>query len=435
MTDINVIDLQKNPKQFEYFAQIVKSCNGLNDYRKFAYGGAIRGGKTFITLGALLYLSNRYEGSKWHIIRSDFPSLQGTTIPSLEKIIRHSSNWKWNRDRANFFAYNKKDSKIFFKGENIKQDPELTDFLGLETNGVFLEQLEELSQKVWDISLSRCGSWYIDPMPPAFMFTSLNPTQKWPKEAIRDKFVNGTLPGDFYYQSALPSDNAFVTQDQWNAWQTMDDRYQKQFIEGDWTNFDEKDNRFAYCFEEAKHVGATSWNPNLETFLSFDFNRDPITCSVWQHDDNHIWGIEQIKLSNSNIYDLLDYIIIHYPRAVFTVTGDATGRNSTALVKDNINYYTVIKSKLDLSINQIKVPSVNPTMEENRMLVNAILYRGNVLLDKERCAGLIYDMKNVRVAPDGKIIKENRNDPSQQADCLDTGRYYFNTFHRNFLKV
>lgn len=429
------IDLEKNPKQFEYFVEVVKSCNGLNDFRKFAYGGAIRGGKTFVTLGVLIYLANRYSGSKWHVIRQDFPALQGTTIPSFEKIIKGSPNWKWNRDRANYFAYNKKDSKIFFKGENIKQDPELNDFLGLETNGIFWEQLEEISQKAWQIGGSRCGSWYIDPMPPALTFTTFNPTQKWPKEEIYLKYLAGELPADFFFQSALPTDNAFVTADQWNIWNSMDDRYQKQFIGGDWTNFDEKDNRFAYCFEEAKHVGKTEWKPGMETYLSFDFNKDPITCSVWQHDDHHILGIEQIKLSNSNIYDLLDYILVHYPPAVFTVTGDSTGKNSTALVKDNINYYTVIKSKLDLSIGQLKVPNINPTMEENRMLVNAILYRGNVLLDKEKCAGLIYDMKNVRVAPDGKIIKENRNDPSQQADCLDTARYYFNTFHRNFLKI
>jgi hypothetical protein len=435
MIDVPVIDLERNPKQFDYFVEVVKACNFLTEMRKFGYGGAIRGGKTFVTLGILIYLCNRYKGSKWHTMRHDFPALQDTTIPSLEKIIRQSSNWKWSRDRSNYFAYNKYDSKIFFKGENIKQDPQMDDLLGLETNGFFLEQLEGLQQKTWEIASSRAGSWYIDPMPPAFMFTTLNPTQKWPKKEIYLKYRAGELPADFFFQMALPTDNAFVTQDQWNAWSGMDERYQRQFIEGDWTDFDEKDNRFAYCFDFKKHVGITELNPRHEVKLSFDFNRDPITCFITQDYNSTIYGIEQIKLGNSNIFDLCDYIQVHYPKSLFIVTGDATGKNSSALVKDNSNYYTVIKQRLNLAWSQIKVPTINPTMEENRVLVNSILYRYPVILHPEKCKSLIYDLENVRVTPEGKIDKTNRADPTEQADALDTFRYYLNTFFSWFLKT
>lgn len=428
------IDLSKNPKQFEFFLQVMKSCAGLNSYRKFGYGGAIRGGKTFVCLGTLIRLSNRYEGSKWHIMRQDFPALQGTTIPSFEKIIRGSNNWKWNRDKANYFAYNKKDSKIFFKGENLRQDPELNDFLGLETNGIFYEQLEELSRKLWDIGISRCGSWYIDPMPPALSLTTLNPTQKWPKEFIHNAFLAGLLPDDFYYLTATPKDNPFVTQDQWNAWASMDERYQKQFIEGDWTNFDEVDNRFAYCYNRDKHIGKTELSRGMEVYLSFDFNHDPISCAVFQHDGTQIKGIEQIKLPNSNIYDLCDLIVAKYGGSMFMVTGDATGRATSALVKDNLNYYMVIKQKLDLSPTQLKVTTKNPTLEENRVLVNYALHNLQITLDKDNCKGLIYDLENGRVLPDGSLDKTNRHDPTKQLDSLDCFRYYLNTFFRWVLK-
>lgn len=435
MSQRTAIDLTVNPKQYQFFIEVMKACAGLNQYRKFGYGGSIRGGKTFVCLGTLIRLANKYEGSKWHILRQDFPALQGTAIPSFEKIIRGSSNWNWNRDRANYFAYNKKDSKIFFKGENIKQDPELNDFLGLETNGVFLEQLEELSKGLWDTSLSRCGSWYIDPMPPALMLTTLNPTQKWPKEFIHNAYMRGELPPDFFYLTALPKDNPYVTADQWNAWSTMDERFQKQFIEGDWTNFDDKDNRFAYCYERSKHVGKTELNPRYEVYLSFDFNHDPLSCGVYQHYNNWIYGIEQIKLGNSNIYDICDHIIAKYGKCLMIVTGDATGRATSALVKDNVNYYSVIKSKLNLSDTQIKVHTINPELAENRVLVNYILHNANFVLDKDRCAGLIYDLENARVLPDGSLDKTNRHDPTKQLDALDGLRYYLNQFHKHLLKT
>lgn len=432
MTEVPVIDLSKNPKQFEYFVEVVKACNGITQTRKFGYGGAIRGGKTFVTLGILIYLCNRFHGSKWHIMRHDFPALQDTTIPSLEKIIKHSTNWKWNRDRANYFAYNKHDSKIFFKGENIKQDPNLDDLLGLETNGFFLEQLEGLTQKTWDLSSSRAGSWYIDNMPPAFMFTTLNPTQRWPKKEIYLKYKNGDLPADFYFQEAFPSDNAFVTQDQWNAWSGMDDRYQKQFIGGDWTDFDETDNRFCYAYVEAKHVGETAFNPNQELYLSFDFNVDPITCLVAQIYDNRVHCLEQISLGNSDIYKLCEYIRANYGNKNFTVTGDASGNNRSALTRDNMTYYHIIKNELGLSWTQIKVPTANPRIEDNRVLVNAVLHRHNVTLDKVKCQKLLHDFENVRVLPNGDVDKLTDKSLTHALDCF---RYLCNTFLSWILKV
>ncbi len=431
MSEVVVVDLSKNPKQYDYWIEVVKSCNGLTNMRKFAYGGAIRGGKTFITLWILIYLANRYKGSKWHIIRHDFPALNETVIPSLEKIIKDSPNWKWNKDKSNYFAYNKYGSKIFFKAENIKQDPELDDFLGLETNGVFLEQLEGLSQKLWGMALSRCGSWYIDPMPPAFMFTTFNPTQKWPKKEIYLKHKNGELPPDFHCQEAFPTDNAYVTQDQWNAWGTMDERYQKQFISGDWTNFDETDNLFCYSYSEAKHTGKAELNPKGEVYLSFDFNVDPITCLVAQLYNNTLYCVEQISLTNSDIYKLCEYIKAKYGGRMFLVTGDASGQNRSALTKDNINYYQIIKNELGLGWGQFKVPAVNPRLEENRVLVNAVLHKHKVIIDKENCKALIHDIENVRVLPNGDVDKSDKT-LTHACDCF---RYICNAFLSWVLKT
>jgi hypothetical protein len=192
---------------------------------------------------------------------------------------------------------------------------------------------------------------------------------------------------------------------------------------------------WAYCYSRAKHVGRTELNRSFDVKLSFDFNRNPITCGVFQDYGNEIRGIEQIKLENSNIYNLCDYILAKYGGCLFTVTGDATGRGSTALVKDNLNYYTVIKSKLNLSINQIKVHTINPSLEENRVLVNSILHTKKVTFDEINCKGLIFDLEHAQVLPDGSLDKTDRKDPTKQLDALDCFRYYLNTFHKHALKL
>ncbi len=137
-----IIDLSKNKNQGEYFNTVLASCAGLNNYRRFAYGGAIRGGKTFVTLFILIILARKYANSRWHIVRKDMPALLTTTIPSFEKF--KLNNLRWNRNPGNFFVEFQNGSRIYFKPESIDRDPYLSDFLGLETNGIFLEQAEEL---------------------------------------------------------------------------------------------------------------------------------------------------------------------------------------------------------------------------------------------------------------------------------------------------
>lgn len=193
-------------------------------------------------------------------------------------------------------------------------------------------------------------------------------------------------------------------------------------------------NKYAYSFNEKIHVGACKFNPKFPLYLSFDFNKNPICCSVIQHYDETIFVIETIKLANSDIWKLCSTIKTKYPTATFIVNGDATGTHSTALVKDNINYYTVIRTELGLSRNQIKVPAINPPVAENQLLVNAILEHYPVVIDPTGASGLIYDLKFVEMLPDGTIKKGDREDPKQQADALDTFRYYLNWNFKWFLK-
>lgn len=192
---------------------------------------------------------------------------------------------------------------------------------------------------------------------------------------------------------------------------------------------------WAYCYDRSKHVGKTELNKAYEVKLSFDFNRDPITCGVFQDYNDTIFGIEQIKLDNSNIYAMCDYIKAKYSGCLLLVTGDATGRASSALVKDNLNYYTVIKASLNISSGQLKVANANPSLEENRVLVNSILHHKKVILDEIMCKWLIFDLEYAQMLPDGTMDKTDRKDPTKQLDALDCFRYYCNTFHKHVLKT
>lgn len=191
---------------------------------------------------------------------------------------------------------------------------------------------------------------------------------------------------------------------------------------------------FAYAFNKEKHVGVTKYNQLHPLYLSFDFNVDPITCVAFQHYDNWIYAVKEFRLSNSDIYQLCDQIKAYFPFAVYFVTGDATGQNRSAITAGNLNYYTIIKQKLSLNPPQLKVPGVNPAVSDTRVLMNSILQNANFVIDKENCPYFIKDLQYVEVDNEGDIIKDRQSE-FREADLLDCGRYYLNTFHKTFLKL
>ncbi len=193
-------------------------------------------------------------------------------------------------------------------------------------------------------------------------------------------------------------------------------------------------NKFCYSFRDA-HVGQCKVNQEYPVYLSFDFNYNPICCGIFQNYGGTIYCPELIKLENSNIYSLCKIIKSKYPHHLFIAGGDATGKAHSAMIKDNLNYYKIIQQELGLSISQMKVVKSNPTMEQNQVLVNAIFEHQKVIFDPDHAQPLIFDCKFVQVTNEGKILKTDRNDPAQQADALDTWRYYLNQEHKDFIKL
>lgn len=218
----------------------------------------------------------------------------------------------------------------------------------------------------------------------------------------------------------------------------IDPFYYNVFTLGRWGNRKVTD-PYCYAYDPQKHKGIVIPDRRREMLLSFDFNVNPITVVAAQNHGGSAWqpkirGVAALKLHNSNIYDLCDAIVAKFPRYQFIVTGDASGKNTNAMVRDGLNYFMVIGQKLQLGPMQIKVPSVNPSITENRVLVNTIFHQCDVIVDEEGCRDLLFDFSNVSVNDLGKIDKGDRANPVKRADFLDCWRYLLNTFFPQVLK-
>lgn len=185
-----------------------------------------------------------------------------------------------------------------------------------------------------------------------------------------------------------------------------------------------------FAFNREHHTGHVEYDPNHPLVMSFDFNRNPMTCTLFQHIDSQIRGIECIKIDNATTRMVCDEIHSKYPDAFFLVTGDVAGKNATTV--SLLNNYDVVKAYFGLTKSQMQYSGSNPRLEDSRWFMNSIFEQYDIVFDKDKCQGAIFDFENVMADDDNKEVKTTRDNVAQRADFLDNVRYYFHRYFKQF---
>lgn len=190
--------------------------------------------------------------------------------------------------------------------------------------------------------------------------------------------------------------------------------------------------RWAFMFDPERHVGKPVRNMKEPIYLSFDFNRNPLVCSVYQHYGKKVYVLDLIRIEDATTSMVARAVKAKYPHALFFVTGDASGKTKTTL--SQLNNFDVIKLELGLGKSQMQYHGANPGLSDSRYFVNAVLEQYDIEIHKDNCKPLIFDLENVLSDDENKPIKESRNKKEQQADCLDTLRYFLHRYLSDFHK-
>lgn len=196
---------------------------------------------------------------------------------------------------------------------------------------------------------------------------------------------------------------------------------------------DANDRPFMYAFDEKKHViDSYMPNPHLPILLSWDFNREPMTCLVCQQTGiKDLVIFDEIDLADGSTPEVCEIILSNYQPWIFNiqVTGDATGRNRSALTRGNLNHYRIMKDMLSLKDDDIKVPSVNLAHSDSRVLCNSVLKNANFTITSN-CKKTIKDATMAMVDDEGELIK-NSTFPLHKFDAL---RYSIACCFEDFIK-
>lgn len=196
---------------------------------------------------------------------------------------------------------------------------------------------------------------------------------------------------------------------------------------------DANDRPFLYSFDPKVHViDSYVPNPHLPLIFSADFNKDPMTCLVGQQVNLHtVYAFHEINLPDGSTPEICDIIIANFTKWLgnMSVTGDATGRNRSALVVGNLNHYRVFKDKLKLKDRDLLVPKQNLAISDSRVLCNSVLKSAKVYITKN-CKNTIKDIERSFVDSEGDLVKNQAN-PNHH---LDTFRYLLHTCFEDFIK-
>ena len=402
------------------------------------YGGAIRGGKSVWGCFQIIYFCIKYPGSRWLIMRQSEPTLRRTLLVTFKKNFLdkglHGLVKEFNQQTLTLTFYN--GSQIIFMPESYDTDKDLNRFRGLEINGAFLDEANELQEATFDKVVERSGSWLGAPGTPIKIILTANPTNNWLKERIYQKCR--TLPagrqavhnGMAYVQARI-YDNPHVPAAYLQSLKMLP-RYQYMaFVEGDWDITLKTGGEFYKCFELDKHVALLQYNPALPLHISWDDNVHPyLPCGIFQIEGTQVRMIDEITgVSPANtIKAVCDEIIRRYPahNTGMFIYGDATANKEDTKMEKGYNFFRLILQYLRQYQPVGRVQTSNPSVVMRGRWLNTVLEKeldGIRITIGAHCKHTITDFTLLKEAADGTKLKSMETNPTTKVRYQRLGHF------------
>lgn len=437
MSNKNIVFKDNNKKQAEFIEAVFSG-----KYSVLLFGGAIRGGKTFVALAIAVLLCKIFPKSRWTVVRKDLKRLRDNTRPSLDKFLEGSG---WSIKEPGEFT-SPEGSKILFMGENFDKDKTLERFKGHETNGFIGEEVSELMEATFYKFIERAGSYVITPepkagQPPPLIIMTCNPTQGWVKSLIYDKWKAGTLPPHMYYLPSYVTDNPNLPKTYVENLKNLPLYEYEVFVLGNWDITLKAKNAFWHAIEPKVHIIPAFYNDTTTVHVSIDANTMPYcTATFWQvfpGEKRVVQFAEVIARDPYNHASGLGVLVteflhkIEYTDAVM-MYGDATTKNQNAIDEKKRSFFDLFLEQLKEHFKVIdNLGSKNPQVVKTGEFVNALYagFSGWRVEIAETCKESLSDYLTVKKDMDGamqkkKITDEDGNQYEEFGHCSDTKRYF-----------
>ena len=134
--------------------------------RNICASGGFGNGKTTVCCQKFLALSLQFPNSRWAIFRSEYKKLATTTRVTFFKVcppeLYSPANGGNRADSTGLLTLINGSQFLWLHGDNTDERI----LMGLEVNGIFVDQAEELDESTYDIMDGRVGRWDMADIPP-----------------------------------------------------------------------------------------------------------------------------------------------------------------------------------------------------------------------------------------------------------------------------
>lgn len=426
MTGQEIIKITPTPKQRE--AYIACEQNKI-----VLYGGAVRGGKSYFLILYAFTLAFKYPRSRWLLLRESLPTLKRTLMVTFNEFLLNGFGQyvKSREDQLGIVTLNN-GSELVFMAESYDTDKELNRFRGLEINGAFIDEVNEIQEATFDKIIERSGSWFHSPGCPVKIVMSCNPTQGWVKNRFYNPWKEQRLQSGVAYIPAKITDNPYVPAEYLESLKMLP-RYQYEvFVEGNWDIQLKVGGEFYKCFELDAHVKAgLRYDPTLPLHISWDDNVNPyLPLGIFQIHGKEAHMIDEIAgVSPGNtVKAVCNEFIRKYPnhRAGLFVYGDATAKKEDTKMEKGHNFYRLVQDYLKDYKPSLRVLSSNPSVVMRGNFINTVLEKNIYDLRiciSENCRFAINDFILLKEAADGTKNKEMDTDPKTKVRYQKYGHF------------
>lgn len=250
------------------------------------FGGGAGGAKSVLGCYWLTKCCLKYPGTRWVMGRAVLKTLKETTLNSFfwlchKQGLRNKYHYVYNPQNSTI-KFPPTESEILLKDLYLyPSDPEFDELGSLEITGAFIDEVNQITRKAWDITKSRIryrlDEYGIVPK----MLGTCNPAKNWVYGDFYKPFRDGWLSDEKKFVQALLSDNPFISDHYRANLLKLDENSKQRLLYGNW-EYD--DDPAALMSIDAIYNVFTNKPFTGEKYITVDvarFGSDTTTIIVW----------------------------------------------------------------------------------------------------------------------------------------------------------
>jgi phage terminase large subunit len=285
----------------------------LNDKQttEILYGGGAGGGKSYLGCAWLIISCLKYPGSRWLMGRAILKTLKESTLLTFFRICKEwglkvNVDFKYNQMQGTII-FNKTGSEIYLKDLfHYPSDPEFDELGSTEFTGGFIDEASQISQKAYNIVMSRIryklDEFGLIPK----LLTCTNPTKNFLYAEFYKPSIDKNLPNFRRFVPALVGDNPFISDYYAENLKKLDKNSKERLLYGNWEYDDDPSRLFDYekiVSLFTRFVQRAPKEPNYITADIARFGQDRTVIMVWfAKQIGKIYSFKEQDLKNTRLF-------------------------------------------------------------------------------------------------------------------------------------